>query len=224
MLCFGTSGTCLQVALDLVYQAQGSSELAGYISDTDPRATHDDGLPILSLDEASTWDDVGVFVPIHDPVGRRSVFDRLTAAGLPILGARGMPHLSHPSARLGEGSIANCTTRIGSSTTIGRGVVVLADLVAHDVTVGDFCTLAVHSIILGHVEIGHDVFIGAGAVIKNGTAARPTRIGDGAVVGIGAVVDRHVAPGETVVSPRAVSIAEWQAMRSMAKRQQSGSS
>jgi UDP-3-O-[3-hydroxymyristoyl] glucosamine N-acyltransferase len=220
MACFGTSGTCDQVALDLAFQARGLSTLSAYVSDADPRSHHDDGLPIVTLEQLAGWGDVGVFVPIHDPAGRRAVFARIVAAGLPLIGARGLPHLVHPSAELDEGAIVTCTTRLGSRTHLGRGTVVLSDIVAHDSSVGEFSTLAVNSVVLGHVQIGRDVFIGAGAVIKNGTAAKPLRIGDGATVGIGAVVDRHVAPGETVVSPRAVSIAEWESMRRVARRAQ----
>lgn len=217
MACFGTSGTCVQTTLDLVFQAQGASTFTAYVADDDPRDHHEDGTPIVGLDELAQWDDIGVFVPIHDPAGRRSVYDRLTAAGVPILGAEGLPHLSHPSARLGEGVIASCTTRIGFATRIGRGSLAIGDLVAHDVVVGEFTTLAASSVVLGHVEIGDDVFVGAGAIIKNGTARRPITIGDGAIIGVGAVVDRDVAAGETVISPRAVSIAEWQAMRAAAR-------
>ena len=194
------------------------SEFVAYVADDDPRERHPDGTPILSLEQLADLEDTAVFVPIHAPAGRRSVFDRITAAGVPILGSSGLPHLSDPSAELGEGVIITSTTRIGFATALGRGTIVMGDLVAHDVTIGDFCTLAAHSKVLGHVNIGHDVFVGAGAIIKNGTPRRPLLIGDGAVIGIGAVVDRDVAPGETVISPRAVSIAEWQAMRAAAKR------
>ena len=218
MASFGSSGTCVQTAFDLAYQARDLSAFVAYIADDDARARHVDGNPIISLEEAAGWDDLGVFIPIHDPSDRRTVFSRVYAAGLPILGAAGLPHLVHPSARLGEGVIVQSSTRVGPAADLGRGTIVFSDLVAHDVSVGEFSTLAAHSVILGHVDIGDEVFVGARAVIKNGTAKRPIVIGDGAVIGVGAVVDRDVAPGEVVVSPRAVSIAEWQAMRSAAKR------
>lgn len=206
------------VSRDLAHQARGVSEFVAYVADGDERDRHPDGTPILELDQLAALDDIAVFVPIHDPAGRRSVFDRLTAAGVPILASSGLPHLSDPSAQLGEGVIVPSTTRIGFATSIGRGTIAMGDLIAHDVNIGEFCTLAASSVVLGHVDIGQGVFVGAGAIIKNGTTRRPLVIGDGAIIGVGAVVDRDVAPGETVVSPRAVSIAEWQAMRSAAKR------
>lgn len=208
MASFGASGTCVQVALDLSYQAGEQCEFVGYIADSDARSVNADGFPIVGLDEASAWGDVGVFVPIHDPGGRRVVFDRLTSAELPILGASGTPHLAHPTAHMGEGVIVGSLTRVGPDTQLGRGVIAISDLVAHDVVVGEFTTLAMHSVVLGHVRIGANVFIGAGAVVKNGTARRPLVIGDGAVIGAGAVIDRDVAPGEALVAPSAMSLRE----------------
>lgn len=119
------------------------------------------------------------------------------------MGSQGLPHLSHPAAELGEGVIVSSTTRVGFATSIGTGGLALGDLIAHDVTVGEYCTFAAGSIVLGHVDIGDDVFVGAGAIIKNGTSTRPLTVGTGAVVGVGAVVDRDVPPGAVVMSPRA---------------------
>lgn len=218
MACFGSSGTCVQVSYDVAYQARGVSEFVAYVADADPRKHHYDETPILELDEIATWDDIALFVPIHDPAARRTVFARIHDAGLPIIGAEGSEQLCHPSAVLGEGVIVVSTARVGYGTTIGRGTLVLADEVAHDVTVGEFTTLAVHSIILGHVDIGDDVFVGAGAIITNGTAARPRVIGDGAVIGAGAVIDRDVEPGEVMVSPRAMNLREWATARSATRR------
>lgn len=209
MVCFGAGGTAVQVMLDLVYQAAGESLFAGYVADNFEGRMHADGNPVHSLEEVAEWDDVGIIVPLHEPGARRGVYNRIHALGIPILGFRGLPHLSHPAAELGEGVLASTTTHIGFSTVIGRGVLALSDLVAHDVTVGEFTTLAMHSIVLGHVEIGKDVFIGAGAVIRNGTRDRPLRIGDGAVVGAGAVVHRDVPAGEIVVSQGARPLAEF---------------
>lgn len=204
--------------MDLTFQAGGEIEFVAYVSDDRESDMHEDGSPIVSLDELAGWDDIAVFVPIHDPAGRRSVYDRLTRAGVPILGSRGLPHLAHPSARLGEGVIVPCTTRVGFGTTLGRGTLAFSDLVAHDVTVGEFTTLASSSVVLGHVEIGDDVYVGAGSIIRNGTAKRPIRIGDGAVIGVGAVVDRDVEAGEVVMSPGIVTLRESAQRRAAAQR------
>ena len=208
MVCFGASGTCVQVMLDLVFQARGALEFSGYVADDFGNRIHADGNPVFPLEEVAGWNDVGIVVPIHDPQGRRGVYARIRELEIPILGSPGLPHLAHPGAELGEGVIVGSTTRLGFTTKIGAGSLALADLVAHDVTVGEFCTLAMHSVVLGHVEIGDGVFIGAGAMIKNGTARRPLTIGAGAVIGVGAVVDRDVPPGAVVISPRARPLRE----------------
>lgn len=207
----------MQVALDVRYQSPESVEFVGYVSDQ-PSGSEvvDGGYPILTFDELVSAGDIGVFVPVHSPAGRRSIFERLDAAGVPIVGARGLPHLAHPEADVAEGAIVTCTTRLGHNTRIGRGSIVLGDIVAHDGVVGEFTTLAVSSTVAGHVEIGNDVFVGLGAVIHNGTARRPLVIGDGAIIGAGAVVERSVGAGETIVGPRAMSHSSWRALQSRA--------
>lgn len=216
-VCFGASGTSVHVTLDTRHQAGPTIEFLGYVadvSDDQPAPVLD--APLWSFDDLLEMDDVGVLVSVFDPTGRRSVFERLDAAAIPIIGTRGLPHLSHPAADLGEGSVVPSFTRIGHTTVLGRGVLAFADLVAHDTVVGDFTTLASHCIVLGHVIIGNGVTIGTGAIINNGTAARPIRIGDGAVVGSGAVVDRDVEAGGVVVGPRGMPMQEWAALRALA--------
>lgn len=215
MVCFGASGTGTHFSSDLRHQAQGQVEFLGYVDDfNDPRRSVEKGYPILSFEDLVELPDVGVFVPVHDPAGRRRIHQRLTDRGVPILGSRGTPHLAHPDATLGEGTLVTSVTNLGHNTVIGRGCVVLADAVAHDVEIGDFTTLAFRSLVLGHIRIGHGVFVGAGAIIQNGSPGRPLTIGDGAVIGAGAVVVRNVAAGEVMVGPRALSLAQWRAQLS----------
>ncbi|MBC9936444.1 MULTISPECIES: hypothetical protein [unclassified Leucobacter] len=210
MLCYGAGGTGSQVAFDLQHQAGPGIEFMGYIDDVrDPRRIVEPGLPIYSFAEALTLEDVGVVLSVHDPALRRTLYQRLVDHGVPILGSRGLPHLVHPQAVVGTGSFISSTTRLALSTRLGDGVIGLADMIAHDVTVGDFSTLAFGSRVLGHVQIGRDVFIGAGAIIKNGTINRPLVIGDGARVDAGAIVGRDVRPGQTVSGPGALSIRRW---------------
>lgn len=205
----------MQVALDLRYQAPDDIMFAGYISDRAPDADSvDGGYPVMSFDELREAGDIGVFVPVHDPAGRRAIFERLDVAGIPLVGARGLPHLAHPEAEVGEGGVVISTTRLGHNTRIGRGTLVFADVVGHDVVIGEFTTLAMSSVVAGHVTIGDNAFIGLGSVIHNGTSRRPLVIGDGAIIGAGAVVERDVGPGEIVVSPRAMPAREWGVLRS----------
>lgn len=213
MACFGATGTGAQFALDLRHQAGGAPEFLGYVDDLrDDRRRPEKGYPVLSFEELLAQDDVGVFVSVHDPAGRRRIVDRLRDRGVPVLGANGSPHLCHPDAVLGEGAIVSSTTRVGHTAEIGCGVLVLASLVAHDVEIGDFCTLAFGSMVLGHVRLGDGVFVGAGAIIQNGTPDRTLTVGDGAVIGAGAVVTADVAPGEVMVGPRALPLQQWRTL------------
>lgn len=210
MACYGAGGTGSQFALDLRYQAGNDIEFIGYVDDFhDERRRAESGYPVMTFEELLTLEDVGVFVPVLDPVGRRKLFAKLQEHGVTILGARGVPHLVHPQAEIGEGTLLTSTTRLGHSTTIGRGGVIMANLLAHDVQIGDFASFAYGSVVLGHVEIGHDVFVGTGAVIQNGTLDRTLTIGDGAVIGAGAIVTHDVAPGQVMVGPRAMPIDQW---------------
>lgn len=213
MACYGASGTGSQMALDLRYQAGDSVEFVGYIDDfQDPRRQAENGYPVMSFDEFLKLDDVGVFVPVLDPVGRHKLHSKLREHNVPILGARGLPHLVHPDAEIGEGTLLTSTTRLGHSTRVGRGGVVFAGLLAHDVEIGDFSSFGYNSVVLGHVHIGNGVFVGTGAIIQNGTVDRVLTVGDGAVIGAGAVVTHDVAPGEVMVGPRAMPLEEWRSV------------
>lgn len=214
-MCFGAGGTSIQVVTEIAHAVREQTEFVGYIADQSESKQTVDGFPVVELDKVPTDGSVGVIVPIFQ--GRAGVFDRLTEAGVPILGTRGSPELMSPHAQTGEGVIVPVTSRVGPHTIFGRGVVALSDLIAHDTVIGDFTTLGMHSVVLGHVQIGANVFIGTSAVIRNGTAERPVVIGDGAVIGVGAVVGGDVAPGEVAVSPRAIPLAEWRALRQIAQ-------
>ncbi|MCD9154631.1 hypothetical protein [Aeromicrobium duanguangcaii] len=210
MACYGASGTGAQVTLDLRHQSRGFVEFVGYVDDVqDPRRRAEDDYPVMDFEELCRLEDTGVFLSILNPSVRRTLHDKLRDRGVPILGARGADHLAHPAAQLGEGTVVVSTTRLGHTTRIGRGGLVWAQVVAHDVEIGDFVGLGVGSIVLGHVQIGDDVSVGAGAIIHNGTIEQPITIGDGAVIGPGAVVTHDVAPGEVMVGPRAMPLSRW---------------
>lgn len=205
----------MQVAFDVAYQSGGRTPLLGYVDDERAGiALASDDRPVIALDEVGgRFPGAGVFVSVHSPSGRRRIFDRLDERGIPIVGTNGQEHLRHPSAEFGEGTIVASTTRVGPLARIDRGVIALSNLIAHDVAVGEFSTLAVGSTVLGHVQIGREVWVGAGAIIGNGTPDRPVVIGDGAIIGAGAVVRGDVAPGAVMVGPRAASPSEWGGLR-----------
>lgn len=217
-LVYGASGTCAQVAFEARHQAGGTAVQRGYIDDLKSGFDHPyDGLPVLSFDGARAFPHAAVLVPVHSTDGRRALHDRVLSSGRTLVGMAGDAHLVHPSAQLGQATIIACGSRVGPGVVTGRGPMLLGDLVGHDVELGDFVTLAMHSIVLGHVVLGSGAYVGPGAVVGNGTATRPLRIGEGAIIGTGAVVDRDVAPGETIVGNRGMSARSWARLRRLAR-------
>ena len=199
-LCYGSSRTCVQVARDVMFGAAGRARLVGFVDDLSNGHLHpDEDLPVIAFEEIAGFGGAAVFVALHSPTGREAVFDRLHAAGVPIVGIRSPDHLAHPRSEYGEGVVVASNTRIGPGSRLGRGVLATGDLVAHDVDVGEFTTCAAGSLIAGHVRIGRRVWIGLGATVSNGTSRRPIEIGDDAVIGAGAVVVRDVPAGAVVV-------------------------
>jgi acetyltransferase-like isoleucine patch superfamily enzyme len=222
LLCYGATGTGTHIAHNVLHQGDGAAQLVAYIDDiSGPGTNAYDGLPVIAVDGLPEYAGAGVLVSVHDIAARRRIFAHLHELGVPIVGSRSAPHIAHPSAVLGEGVLMTSESMLGPGTTIGRGTLALSSLIAHDVVVGEFCTLAMNSVVLGHVRIGDGVWIGAGAVIQNGTASRPRVIGDGAVIGAGAVVDRDVRPGEVLVGPRAMTLREWARLRLLSARRRS---
>ena len=205
---FGATGTCTHIASDAMHAAGAHHEFVGYIADEPGSGVNAyDGAPVFTLDDLP--EDVGVLVPVMDPAGRRSIFERLHARGIPIIGSRGAPPNAHPSVTYGEGSIVAQPSLVGPGVRLGRGVIVVSVSLWHDSSVGDFSTVGGGVAIPGHVEIGSDVWVGMGASFTNGTPDAPLRIGDGAVIGVGAIIVKDVAPCATMISPRARSVEEW---------------
>lgn len=78
--------------------------------------------------------------------------------------------------------------RVGVSTRLNIGA-----LVMHDVTLGDYVTLAPRASLMGRVRVGSLSYIGAGAIVLPDIV-----IGERCVIGAGAVVTRDVPTGRVV--------------------------
>lgn len=120
-----------------------------------------------------------------------------------------------PDLHLGAGCLVNPDIRIGNCVRAGVGVHLLARLVTHDITIGDYSQIAPEVTLLGHLEIGDRVNIAPGAIIGNGTRERPLRIGTGAIIGVGAVVSRDVEPGARMVGNPAMTVTDWKRLRAL---------
>ncbi|MDP2923750.1 MAG: acetyltransferase [Candidatus Omnitrophota bacterium] len=102
-------------------------------------------------------------------------------------------HVS-PSAILREGCLVQQGVKIMSSVKIGIACKVNVNAVVHhDTVVGNFCTLAPGSMLLGAVKIEDNVFVGAGAIVLP-----KVHVGRNSIIGAGAVVVKDVGVNSVV--------------------------
>lgn len=98
------------------------------------------------------------------------------------------------NVEIGRGSVVQDPSHVSVGSILGKGVKVNCGAnIMHDVSVGDFVTVAPNAVLLGYVTVEERAYIGA-----NATVLPNTNVGEGAVVGAGAVVTRDVPSGETV--------------------------
>lgn len=117
-------------------------------------------------------------------------------------------------------SVVHQTALIGSSSTIGIGVILCPNTivtvdckignfvcinwgatVGHDTIIGDFTTILPGANVSGNCTIGEGCYIGANSVIRE-----KIKIGDNSTVGAGAVVVKDVPANTTVVGNPAKEI------------------
>lgn len=97
--------------------------------------------------------------------------------------------------KIGDGSCVMNLAAISNGVTLGKGVLINADVLAgHDVTVGDFSDISPGVKITGHCQIGKYVTIGTGA-----TVLPKVSIGDNSFIGAGSVVSNDVPKNSMVV-------------------------
>lgn len=109
--------------------------------------------------------------------------------------------LVHPSASIstsstiGKGTVVMAGSVISTDSTIGQGCLInWNSTIGHDSSIGIGSVVNPNASVSGGVTIGNGVLVGAGAFILEGRT-----LGDGCVVGAGAVVIQDVSPGDTVV-------------------------
>lgn len=133
-------------------------------------------------------------VGIGAPAARRSVAERLEAAGLRAA------TVIHPDASvgteclIGDGTVVLAGARVTTNVRLGRHVHLNPNAtVGHDTVLDDFVSLNPAASVCGDCVVGPGVLIGVGAAVL-----QQRRIGAGAVVGAAACVLHDVAPGAVV--------------------------
>ncbi|MFN3724308.1 MAG: acetyltransferase [Paracoccaceae bacterium] len=178
------------------------------------------GVPVISgAERQAAFPKVPVLLSMGNGDTRAKIVARLNGEGavLATVIHRNAGRVA-ADVQFGAGSIVDPLTPISPNVVIGTGVQILAAAIGHDVTIGDFSTLAIGCILNGHIQIGNLVSIGSGAVICNGRPGRPLRIGDGAVIGVGAVILRDVAAGARMVGNPAMTVRDWARLRALVRR------
>lgn len=222
VVCYGAAGLALHLLTQLkpIRAHRPSLRCVGFVDEFShgyPHPTED--APVISPQQRrEQFPDVPVLLGIGDPKARARIFTELLTEGASWYTSSGDPDRVHPSAKFGPGTLIREITRVGANVRVGRGALVLARLIAHDVTIGDFTTVGVDAGVLGHVTIGDEVNVAPYAVVCNGRPGRSLTIGDGAVVGVGAVVTKDVPPGAVVVGNPAMPVAHWRKLTALAEQ------
>jgi acetyltransferase EpsM len=137
--------------------------------------------PIASL---SQIEHDAVVVAIGDNRMRRTLMERLCAAGERLLTVVHPFASIAPSATIGAGSMLSAGTLVLPRAVIGRGVILNTKAsVDHDSVVGDFAHVAPGATVGANVHLGEETLVGLGAAVVSGRT-----IGARNIIGAGAVV------------------------------------
>ncbi|RJL03310.1 acetyltransferase [Paracoccus siganidrum] len=222
---FGARGHSLMILRNMEEYWRGRVRIRALIDDIENGFSHPGlGVPVISsATRLRDYADLPVLLTVTSTSLRKRVAAQLADEGATLATAICPERpLVDPVVDYGAGCVCLPTTRIGPDVRIGAGTIVLSSLIAHDVEIGDFSTLAGESFVSGHVKIGAQVNIAPRAVISNGRRTRPLRIGDGAEIGTGAVVVRDVASGERLIGNPAMPIRNWVKLQRLLSSSQGG--
>ncbi len=217
---FGSRGHTRMMLMALNSVWKGRVRLRALVDDIE-NGFHDSDLdvPVISSDRRrSDYGDLPVLLAVGSGALRERVSARLMAenATLATVCCMGQP-LAYPGTLCGAGTVILPFTRLGPGIRIGHGAQLFCEMVAHDVTIGNFVTIGAGTIVAGHVSIGDGVQIGIGAMINNGSRDRPLVIGADAVIGSGAVIHQSVPPGARMMGNPAMDLRDWVALRRLAR-------
>lgn len=139
--------------------------------------------------------DAEVIITPDDPHIRRRLVDYYRSIGFSFATVIHPSATISPTAIIGEGAVIQKGVIISSNSQIGAFCRLNSNCnVTHDITIGDYTTIAPDAVILGYVTVGENCYLGA-----NSTVLPKRIIGNGATVGAGAVVTKNVNPSVTVI-------------------------
>ncbi|WP_103333249.1 acetyltransferase [Pseudotabrizicola formosa] len=218
---YGARGHSQMILMVLQGLWQDRVRLRAVVDDLDHGFLHPAlNVPVISgAERAARFAQVPVLLSMGDGRVRARIAARLAEEGAVLATAiRRRPDLVAANLQVGPGCVIYPETPISPNVVLGAGVQVLAQAIGHDVTVGDFATLAIGSILNGHVHVGAMATIGSGAILCNGRPGRPLQIGDGAVIGVGAVVLRDVPAGARMMGNPAMPLRDWARLQALVRK------
>jgi sugar O-acyltransferase (sialic acid O-acetyltransferase NeuD family) len=149
--------------------------------------------PVTWLDDGPRGDCDRVAVGTGD-ISRRSVVERLIAAGWRPLTLVHPSAQVAPSARVGAGALIGAGVVIGARSTVGEHAVLgRGALVGHHTAIGARATLGPGANVAGNAIVGEEAFVAMGALVRDHVT-----VGPAAVVAMGSVVVGDVDPGAHV--------------------------
>jgi UDP-perosamine 4-acetyltransferase len=194
------AGTHVKSVLEAIRSA-GRFEVVGVIDDDPGRGGAEVlGFPILAASELERLLGEGVAHAfagvggIGDQSARRSVFERLVAAGFELPPIVHASAIVSPWARLGRGAQVLATAVVNASADVGDDVIVnTGAIVEHDCRLGAHAHVSPGARLAGLVSVGEGAHVGIGAIVIEGI-----QIGAAALVAAGAVVVDDVPDGARV--------------------------
>lgn len=187
-----------RVVLDLILESR-RMEPAGFF---DQRTGGEGpcGWPILGNETSlvENWPGFGldgVVVAIGDNRTRRRIFEKLAAAGLPLVTLIHRRAQVSRFARLGRGTVICAGAVVGPGAVIGDNCIINTRAsVDHDCLVKDHAHLCPGSVLAGTVTVGEEAMLGTGTVVIPGIT-----IGNRTITGAGSVVIRDL-PDDLLVA------------------------
>jgi sugar O-acyltransferase (sialic acid O-acetyltransferase NeuD family) len=175
----------------LARECSSEWDVVGVLDDTPTlQGTEVCDVPVLgNIDEWQRFSNAFFVVALGSPRSRKSIVERMELQGKVPFGT-----LIHPSVRysqyvsFSEGCIITAGCILSTQIALGRHCICnLSSTVGHDVTFGDYVTIAPQVAISGNITLGNGVEIGTGAVL-----VEKLSVGIGGFVGAGAVVTKPV--------------------------------
>lgn len=219
---FGARGHTLALLRAMEEAWRGKVRVLALVDEMENGFVHPTlNVPVISSAERlARFADTPVMLGVGRPALRSRIMDEYAAQGATFATVYpANPYLVDAHVVPGAASYCAPYTRIGASALIGVGTQVLSNLVSHDVHIGDYSTLGVHSNVAGHVVIGKRVNIAPCSTIANGTREKPIHIGDDAVIGIGCVVAHDVPAGARMVGNPAMTVDQWRRLKRLLNEQ-----